>query len=212
MQSSFNLKIEPFNSNTEVKHFACVNNQGGLKLENTDPDAQKGFMDMVKKLTGKVLSGVSVMELILPANMLYKGSNGELICQDFALLTAYATAASKVTDPIERISILTAGFVGGMTTMSRVLNGAPPIPMRIGETYQAVFEDGSRLYLEQAGPKRTDTLVLIIGPNESFRISTHFHIKLGMKGINPNSMKGHKDKPVYIFFKDGQNYSLNFPK
>lgn len=152
------------------------------------------------------------MEITLPANMLYKGSNGELICEDFANLTAYATEAAKVTDPIERIKILTAGFIGGLTTMSRILNGAPPIPMRIGETYQAVLEDGSRLYLEQTGTKRTDTLVLIYGPNESFRITTHYHIKLKMKGINPNSMRGHKDKPIYIFFKDGQNYSLNFPK
>jgi hypothetical protein len=160
-------------------------------------------MDMVKKMTAKVMGGASLMELTLPANMLYKGSNGELITTDFAFLTAYATEASKVTDPIERIKILSAGFVGGLTTMGRQLNGAPPILMRIGETYQAVMEDGSRLYLEQAGPKRTDTLVLIYGPNDAFRISTHYNVKLGMKGINPNTMKGHKDRPIYIFFKDG---------
>jgi hypothetical protein len=75
-----------------------------------------------------------------------------------------------------------------------------------------VLEDGSRLYIEQAGPRRIDTLVEIYGPNEAFRITTHFHIKLKMKGINPNKMKGHKDRPIYIFFKDGQNYTLSFPK
>ena len=158
---------------------------------------------MVKKMTTKIMGGTSLMDITLPSNMLYKASNAELIQEDFSFLVAYATEASKVTDPIERISILTAGFVGGLTTMSRVLNGAPPIPMRIGETYESVFEDGSRLYIEQAGHKRTDTLVLIYGPNESFRISCHYNIKLKMKGISPNTMSGHKNKPIYIFFADG---------
>ncbi len=108
--------------------------------------------------------------------------------------------------------MITAGFIGGLTTMSRVLNGAPPIPMRIGETYESVHEDGSRLYIEQVGLKRSDTLVLIYGPDNLYRISTHYHVKLKVAGINPNSMKGHKDKPIYLFYKDGSNYSLTFPK
>jgi hypothetical protein len=135
MQSTFSLNIEEHKPNNTPIHFASASNEGGVQLYNGDPDAQKGKVEMVKKMTKKVLGGASLMELTLPANMLYKASNGELISSDLAVLTAFATEASKVTDPVERIKILTAGFVGGLTTMCRELNGAPPIPMRLGETY-----------------------------------------------------------------------------
>ena len=193
-------------------HYACINNEGGIFLENPDPESQKGMVDMVKKMTSKILGGASLLELNLPAHMLFKGSHAEAIADDFAILSQYATEASKVVDPVERIAMLTAGFLGGLTTQSRIINGAPPIQMRIGETFSSMLDNGCKLYVEQAGPLRSDTLVQIYGPEECFKLHCHYKIKLKMKGINPNTMEGHKNSPVFIFFKDGQNYELNFPK
>lgn len=85
-------------------------------MENPDPEAQRGMMDMVKKMTSKILGGASLLELNLPAHMLFKGSHAEAIAEDFSLISAYAFEASKVVDPVERISMLTAGFVGSLTT------------------------------------------------------------------------------------------------
>ena len=212
MFADHQIQIQEFDSRYAPVHYACTNNEGGLFLENPDPEAQRGMLDMVKKMTSKILGGASLLELTLPAHMLYKGSHAEIIADDFSILAAYATEAAKIADPVERLAMITAGFIGGLTTQSRIINAAPPIKMMIGETFSSVLENGCTLYVEQAGPLRSDTLVQIYGPDECFRLHCHYRIKLKMKGINPNTMTGHKDSPVFIFFKDGQNYELNFPK
>ena len=86
MIADHHIPIQDFDSNYMPVHYACINNEGGVFLENPDPEAQRGMMDMVKKMTSKILGGASLLELNLPAHMLHKGSHGEIIADDFSIL------------------------------------------------------------------------------------------------------------------------------
>lgn len=129
----------------------------------------------------KVISGVSLLDLTLPSNMLRKINHAECALLDFSNVIHFANEAAKINDPKERIRLITAGFVGGISTVSRTLQGSPPIQSRLGETYQAVFSDGSRGYVEQGGTQRTETLVLIYGKDECFKLATHYKV---IKNVN----------------------------
>jgi len=122
------------------------------------------------------MSGTSLLDLSLPANMVYKGTNAEIILKDLAMLTAFCNEAAKGADPKERIKLLTAGFVAGLTQVSQTLQGSPSIANRLGETLQANMADGSTGYIEQCGLSRTDTRVLIYGAEEKFTITTHYDV------------------------------------
>ena len=71
-------------------------------------------------------------------------------------------------DPVERLKIVTAGFIAGLMTPFHILQAQPPIPVPIGSTLEAKMENGTKLYFEHIGPGQTDSRVYARGPDDSF--------------------------------------------
>ena len=116
--------------------------------------------------------------LVPPAYMIGKLNTGELICKDFAMVASFCLEASRrVGEPLERIKLLAGGFAAGVTLAGLALQGAPPISMRIGETFTARLRSGVECFVEQVGELRTEAVVLIVGPGDCFRLSTHYLVK-----------------------------------
>ena len=58
----------------------------------------------------------------------------------------YFTQAAMVTDPVERMKFTVCG---AMTYMHGIHHFNKPLNPMLGETYQAVGDDGSKWYLEK---------------------------------------------------------------
>jgi hypothetical protein len=54
--SNWTLKIDPYKDGQPMRHFKNTNCEAGLNLKNPDPDASKGFIDFVTKMSAKVSS------------------------------------------------------------------------------------------------------------------------------------------------------------
>lgn len=123
---------------------------------------------MAKKL---ISSGFNVLNLTLPSVMLSKKSCGELILYGFGNLALYAGEAFKEKDPVMRMKIVQAGLVSNLCSVAMIMEGNPPYPNFLGGTVQAVYPNGIKGYVEQAGSDNTDNRILIIG--NGFRLHTY---------------------------------------
>ena len=115
-----------------------------------------------------MLAGENVAEMLLPSQALGTLSHAEESLLEKAYLCGYAVEAAKATDKVERLKIVTAGFIAGLMTPFHVTQAQPPIPVAVGSTLEAKMKNGTNLYFEHIGPKPTDSYVLAKGPDNSF--------------------------------------------
>jgi len=65
--------------------------------------------------------------------------------------------------------------------------------------------------MEHFGPVETDTRILIVGNEDSWRLHGHVQSKICFNGMSPNSMKAERLRPMKIDFKDGSKYTFMTP-
>ena len=109
--SKYNVEVTAAKS--EYQHVANVGDDGGLKL---DIESNSSFLSTTKKLMmdlgSKALKGtLDLSNMILPPAMLSEYTRLEVISFEYPTLLKYLTAASKQTDPVERMKYIVAGKV-----------------------------------------------------------------------------------------------------
>jgi hypothetical protein len=73
------------------------------------------------------------------------------------------------------------------------------------------MSDGTQIYFEQASMAPFTTLVYAIGPNESFKFSATVKFELEV-GMNLNNAKGINYSSYKLTYKNGNQYSFNWPQ
>jgi len=114
-------------------------------------------------------------------------------------------------DRVARLKLISSAVVASLTLVPNLLCGQPPIPVPRGSTLQAQMEGGINLYFEHVGPSKTDARILVVGPNNYWKISAYNKTQVGINGINLSSMKGKKVRNWQIEAKDGSLYQIRFP-
>lgn len=77
----------------------------------------------------------------------------------------YLNAAGYATDPIERMKYIITDSIAFIYPTHHFDKPLNPI---LGETFEAVMPDGSKIYCEQTEHKPPITHILVCGPNDNY--------------------------------------------
>lgn len=118
--------------------------------------------------------------------------------------------AAEEIDPIERIKYVTAFLLSGLHCNPVLCKSKAPLNPILGETYQAVKEDGTTIYLEQTSHHPPTSNYHIIGKNKIFEMFGYAIVNAQLGGMN--TIKGWRDGKNIIKFRDGSILSFNTPE
>ena len=112
------------------------------------------------------------------------------------LMKAYESA-----DPIERMKNVCAFFISGIHSSPVDCKSKAPFNPVIGETYQAIHKDGSKVYFEQTVHHPPTFNFQLYGPDDAFKLMGNGAINAHLDGLN--TIRGWRDGKNIIIFKDG---------
>jgi len=118
-------------------------------------------------------------------------------------MAPYFSAAALTNDPIERMKLVMTATIACIVpnhTWSKPLN---PI---LGETHEAMLNDGSHVYVEQISHHPPISFILVDGPDNLYQFSGYscFSVKAFINSVNLE-VSGFKQ----IKFKDGSIIKFN---
>lgn len=98
----------------EYDHYSNVYEEGGLKLDiEADENYLANTASVVSEITSNVFKGnFDLFEINLPAGMLSQYTRLEVIALEYPQLCRFLSTASRITDPLERMKYVVAGYVG----------------------------------------------------------------------------------------------------
>ena len=108
-QPQVNIQPKP----KEVEHHAYLNDEGGIKLEiESDANFLSTTKDLMVDLGSKVFKGsLDFSEISLPISMLSEYTRLEIISFEYPHLSLFLSKAAQAQDPVERMKLITAGYV-----------------------------------------------------------------------------------------------------
>jgi hypothetical protein len=112
-------------------------------------------------------------------------------------------AASQI-DPLEKFKLVIVATIACFHASSNILKPLNPI---LGETYEMLYEDGSKIFLEQSSHHPPISHYIMYGPKDSFKFSgfSHFTSSAGL-----NSLKLYNKGKRVIELNDGTKIHTTF--
>eukprot|EP01091_Cochliopodium_minus_P000811 TRINITY_DN1071_c0_g1_i1.p1 TRINITY_DN1071_c0_g1~~TRINITY_DN1071_c0_g1_i1.p1 ORF type:complete len:213 (-),score=60.11 TRINITY_DN1071_c0_g1_i1:166-771(-) len=164
---------------------------GGFLFD--DPEMMKkhrsAAWDMIKKMGKSLIASKeekSVVNVTLPVYIFEPRSYLERICDNWCYLPDMMSKASKTTDPVERMRWVVTELVAGLHNTLIQLKPFNPI---LGETFEATFEDGSQIFMEQSSHHPPVSNFEVLGPNNSFHV---YGFGEWLASFSGNTVKGKK--------------------
>lgn len=154
----------------------------------------------------KILNGnFNLMSISFPIKCMGALTVLEVMPTAFTCCSVYLNKAASITDPLERMKLTMASSIAFMFP-TKIWD--KPLNPVLGETYEASFADGAKLYVEQTSHHPPISNFLIEGPNNAYTISgwSNYTVTAGMNNATLVS-KGHKK----IVFHDGHTIVYNLP-
>lgn len=140
--------------------------------------------EIVKMIGKKIFSGkMDLTKISFPIKCMGPITTLELMPTLQSTMVVYLNKAAAIQDPVERMKLLMThniSFFYKEKIFDKPLN---PI---LGETYQALGQDGAKIYMEQVSHHPPISYFLIEGPNAAYKMtgwSLHT-IKMGMTSAN----------------------------
>jgi hypothetical protein len=176
----------------------------------TDPKElaeQRGvFWDVAKQLTSGIASGkFDLIKISFPVRLFEPRSYLQRICDGWCFLPTFMARAHAAKDPVERLRWVIAHAVGGLHNTCHQLKPFNPV---LGETFQARYEDGTEVFLEQTSHHPPVTSWQVFGPGNTWKFygygewEASFHL---------NSVSGGQRGKHYVEFDDGTRIVYNLP-
>jgi hypothetical protein len=181
---------------------------GGYKF--SDPAAiaeQRGVVwDMLKQVASNVTEAKNLVNVSLPVRIFEARSYLERITDSWCYAPVFLSKAAAEKDPVERMKLVITFALAGLHNTCKQKKPFNPI---LGETFQAVLEDGTKVYCEQASHHPPVTAWQVFGPNDSY----HFYgYGEWSASFSVNSVTGHQKGPHILHFKDGSQITYTLPQ
>jgi hypothetical protein len=141
----------------------------------------------------------------LPVGIFEPRSNLERMCDQWAFAPIYLVRAGLNQSPVERMKNVIAFVISGL---QNTLAQKKPFNPILGETYQAVFQDGSEIFLEQTCHHPPVSHWQLLGLNGLYTFSGY---GVWSASIRANSIKGQQHGEQYVAFADGSRITFNLP-
>ena len=156
--------------------------------------------EFLKVLGKKIYSGdFSLTRTSFPIKCMADKSQLEMQSWQHSTMPIYLNyAATQTTDPLERMKLFMAQ---GIAQQYYDFILEKPLNPVLGETFQCIGQDGSKIYLEQTCHHPPRSHWVIDGPDGNYTFSGHgaFDVKSGPRTADIH-ISGHKK----VVFRDGQ--------
>jgi len=193
--------------NKEVFKYFAKGKDGGLKMLNEEEVSRQRTVvwDLVKDIGNSLMEGRELSNLTLPIQLFEPKSFLERMTESWLFAPIYLTRAALTTDPVERLKYVVAFFLAGIHFAPSERKPFNPI---LGETYQAGFTDGTRIFCEQSSHHPPVSHFEMFGPDGCYHFRGWGKCSASARG---NTIKGDQEGPNVIAFADGSQISFNLP-
>jgi hypothetical protein len=143
--------------------------------------------DIIKQIGKKLISGdFNLTTISFPIKVMLPISILQAIAKSVFQFPIYLNLASQQIDPLEKFKFVIVATIAGFHASSNILKPLNPI---LGETYDMLYEDGSKIYLEQSSHHPPISHYIMYGPNNSFKFSgfSHFTSSAGLNSLKLNN-------------------------
>eukprot|EP00884_Botryococcus_braunii_P015711 jgi/Botrbrau1/2823/Bobra.0125s0032.1 len=196
-------------------HDACetlmhpdTHEEGGLGFTNKKLLEQQraAVVDIFKELGKNLLMGnINLINMSLPVKMFEPRSYLEKLT-DVWVYPRFLSAAAASSDPVDRLRLVVTWFVAGLQHAFQ--SWRKPFNPILGETWQGVMADGSRIYLEQISHHPPISAFELVGPNGEYVFSglSQPEVSYGANAIKTTA-KGFRR----VSFPDGTDIEAIYP-
>eukprot|EP01091_Cochliopodium_minus_P009362 TRINITY_DN2295_c0_g1_i1.p1 TRINITY_DN2295_c0_g1~~TRINITY_DN2295_c0_g1_i1.p1 ORF type:complete len:385 (+),score=126.84 TRINITY_DN2295_c0_g1_i1:31-1185(+) len=199
---------------SQEKPLICMPEQYGTSggFHFNDPEIvskqRTAIWDMAKQFGQNLISGGeerSIVNVSLPVYLFEPRSYLERITDNWCYVPHFMKKAAEATDPVERFKCIVSLMVAGLHNTCKQIKPFNPI---LGETYEATYEDGSEIFMEQSSHHPPVSNFEILGPNGSWHLYGYGEWSAGFRA---NSVKGRQSGPMVAAFPDGTKISFELP-
>ncbi|KAL4483593.1 hypothetical protein ABPG72_016874 [Tetrahymena utriculariae] len=160
---------------------------------------------IIKEIGRKIISGdFNLTQVSFPIKAMIPKSALQTALTGTCLFPIYMAKASQTNDYVERFKLLITATFANFPVANTFLKPLNPI---LGETFQATYVDGTKLYGEQVSHHPPVSYFLAEGPNKSYLYSGYYLYE-AKAGWNSLTLKNKGKRS--IVFKDGQKINYNF--
>jgi hypothetical protein len=200
------IRKQPPTTKEELFRDQEKQSNGELKLINAEIiESQSGILgEVIKKAMKAFFTGQGLVGMSLPIKIFEPRSTLQRITDNFCYITTFLKKANDATDPLERAKYCLTCLISGIC-----MSGSQKKPFNpyLGETLEAEFSDGSKLYMEHTSHHP---------PISNFYIATSYGAKVHgrfeqVADMGANSMDIIYRGPLNIQFSDGKRVTLFYP-
>jgi hypothetical protein len=178
-------------------------------LSEEDLASQRGVIwDLVKSFGKNLVAAKELTSISMPVRLFEPRSYLERLADGWWSAPTFLNKAAHTSDPVERLKLVMTFAVSGFFNTVENQKGKPFNPV-LGETYQATFEDGTRIFAEQASHHPPITCWQVFGPEDCYHFYGFGEWSASFRG---NSVKGHQAGPNIINFADGGCITYSLPE
>jgi hypothetical protein len=178
-------------------------------LSEEDLASQRGVIwDLVKSFGKNLVASKELTSISMPVRLFEPRSYLERLTDGWWSAPSFLNKAAHTSDPVERFKLVMTFAVSGFFNTVENQKGKPFNPV-LGETYQATFEDGTRIHAEQASHHPPITCWQVFGPEDCYHFYGFGEWSASFRG---NSVKGHQAGPNIINFADGGSITYSLPE
>jgi len=172
---------------------------GGMNFNNptiTSLIRSAGY-EVIKEIGKKILSGsFNLTTISFPIKVMIPVSILQSVARSFFQFPYFMHLASESTE-LEKMKYVICASISSYFCSSYFMKPLNPI---LGETYEALFSDGTQIYLEQSSHHPPVSTFELRGPNKSWYHTGYSSYKSGA-GLNSASVKNNGKR--CISFEDG---------
>lgn len=187
---------------------AEANSKGGIEFQNKEITSliRSSATDIIKQVGRKILSGdFNLTTISFPIRVMIPLTILQSIARSFFQLPYYMHICQNL-DVVERFKYVITAAISPFFCSCFFLKPLNPV---LGETYEAMFSDGSKIYLEQTSHHPPVSHYEVYGPNGSYYFSGYSNYS-SSAGVNSCSVTNTGKR--FIKFKDGMEVHFDFCK
>lgn len=193
---------------TDIYRHKEANPKGGINFDNKNAVSllRSAAFDLLKQIGKKIITGnFNLTTISIPIKVMAPVTVLQSCAFSFFQLPYYMHLA-KDKNVVEKLKYIIVATISSFYCSCFFLKPLNPV---LGETYESIFGDGSKIYLEQSSHHPPISHYEIYGPNKSWYFSGYS--KFGSSaGLNSLSLSNEGKR--CISFSDGATFKFNFFK
>lgn len=161
-----------------------------------DPEIIKKFKGLVSEIIKQILKAIFGTPISLPVRIFEPKSTLSRICDYWCFAPQFLSRAAQSADPIVRMKLAITFAISGLYVPTKQLKPFNPL---LGETFQAQFADGSRIYAEHICHHPTISTFYLKGKDDLYCLSAFFDFVTATESFG-SVLKVYQKGPVTLNF------------